>query len=205
MHLDTEADSDEAFRMILQSLQPRGESSIAYRPPTYYDPIGHAKVHAEVYAMADRLLMLDLKESAMKNMLMCLSLYRSDKRRAMFTIENGGFSSYKYDIHVPGVGKTAPSKWVHDPLPYVDGLCVARILEIIYTIVPTSHDIKDLVMIFSTQNEVFRELATCAKYAALLGNDELRVGLERGVREQKSFTFSSYFLKARELKLSSDT
>lgn len=43
VHLDSEADDDEAFRMILQFL-----NTGKYYPPAYYDVIGYAMVYASL-------------------------------------------------------------------------------------------------------------------------------------------------------------
>lgn len=143
--------------------------------------------------MADRLMMLERKEAALRNMLMCLSLWRVDtKWREFAPPPNGNIGRRSCAVVVPGsMGDDGTDTKLHKNqvvwVAGIDGNCVASILEIIYITTPASQDVKGLITNFVANLNIFTELATCRKYADILANEEIQEALERAVRECRSF------------------
>lgn len=106
-HLDTPADTEDAFEMILQFIYSR-----RYSPPAYLAETWQAQTHAEVYVMAERLLMEDLKEVTVKNM-----------ARTLLNA-TGVKTATRWDIATQG--------WVNETVPKMDVDCIVQTVGIIY-------------------------------------------------------------------------
>lgn len=106
-HLDTSADTEDAFDMVLQYVHTG-----KYSPPGYLASSWKAQTHAEVYVMADRLLMEDLMTVAMKQMAWTLL---------------GALTVKKTNTYI-----YAEKRMNEESVPIMDPECIIQVVRIIY-------------------------------------------------------------------------
>lgn len=150
-----------------------------YYPPAYYDVIGQAMVYAKVYGMADRLLMLNIKEKSARLMVMFLSRFAPEGRKKMFLLTRSGLS--KISVYV--TNEKQKLTWISEKIPVIDSGGVSKILRILYIVITSSDKLKQMVMKLSNQDAVIMELSCCLEYGALIEEcEELRFEIRQAVQ-----------------------
>lgn len=106
-HLDTSVDTEDAFDMVLQYVYTG-----KYHPPEYLSHPWKAQTHAEVYVMADRLLMEDLMTVAMKQMAWTLLNALAGEKKNTYIF--------------------AEKRMKEETVPSMNAECIIQVVRIIY-------------------------------------------------------------------------
>lgn len=106
-YLDTAVDTEQAFDMFVEYIY--GDT---YAPPEYLADSWKAQVHGEVYVLAERLMMPDLKEIALRYMVNTLA--------------------YAYDTKAKQSYDPRTKQLASASSPTMDSACLLQLIETIY-------------------------------------------------------------------------
>lgn len=138
-----------------------------------------------VYAMADRLLILDVKNSLARLMVMSLSRFTPKGREKLF-LADSSLNAEEISFHVSSSSKangTPQPTWVNEKISAIDGACMTQILRILYLTTNSSGNLKGVVVQFASQYAVLKELSCCLEFGELMREcEELRLEILKAAR-----------------------
>jgi hypothetical protein len=117
-HLDTAVDTEQAFDMFVEYIY--GDS---YTPPEYLADAWTVQVHAEVYVLAERLMMPDLKDIALRYMVNTLA--------------------YAYDTKSKQSYDPRTKQWVSKASSTMDSTCLVQLIDTVYAHTAQRHPSND--------------------------------------------------------------
>ncbi|KAF8536303.1 hypothetical protein BDD12DRAFT_890635 [Trichophaea hybrida] len=117
-HLDTAVDTEQAFDMFVEFIY--GD---IYTPPEYLADPWKVQVHGEVYVLAERLMMPDLKDLALRYMVNSLA--------------------YAYDTKQKQVYDPKTKAWETELIPMMESACIVNLIDIVYSHTAQRHPSND--------------------------------------------------------------